>query len=143
MTNEEVLDILSPQLTATLGIDYEKCWVEGEATITLVVKGVPVTVNLDSGNKLNKVMNVENPDIILGFREPVRLGVAKGAMKSTVVKFKVYKFEDAVKLVKEGIKIGGKVRTVEEYVGYQRQVSPPNKPSPPPHAIQRSNRAQT
>ena len=118
MTNNEVLDILSLQLMATLGTDYKKCWVEGDATITLVAKGVPVTENLDNGDKLNKAMNTENLDIILGFREPVRLGVAKGAMKATVVKFEVYKFEDAVKLVKEGIKIGGKLRTVEEYVGY-------------------------
>ena len=143
MTNDEVLDILGPQLTAMQGIDYKKCWVEGEATITLVAKGVPVTTNLDNGDKLNKAMNTENPGITLGFREPVRLGVAKGAMKATVVKFEVYKFEDAMKLVKKGIKIGGKVRTVEEYVGYQRQAAPPSKPSPSPHTVQRSSRAQT
>ena len=142
LTNDEVLDILGPQLMATLGTDYEKCWVEGEATITLVAKGVPVTANLDNGDKLNKAMNTENPDIVLGFREPVRLGVAKGAMKAMVVKFEVYKFEDAVKLVKEGIKVGGKVRTDEEYVGYQGQTPPPYKPSPPLHTIQRSSGAQ-
>ena len=89
MTNDEVLDILGPQLTATLGTDYKKCWVEGEVTITLVVKGVPVMANLDNGDKLNKAMNTENPDITLGFREPVRLGVAKEAMKATAVKFEV------------------------------------------------------
>src|SRR5258705_14004162 len=73
LTNDEVLNILGPQLTAVLGRDYKRCWVEGDATISLVAKGVPVTLDLDNGDKLNKAMNTENPEIELGFREPERL----------------------------------------------------------------------
>ena len=48
--------------------------------------------------------------------------MAKGAVKATVVKFEVYALDDAAKLVKEGIKIGGKVRVVEEFRGQPRTV---------------------
>ena len=43
--------------------------------------------------------------------------MAKGVVKAIVVKFEVYKLGDAVKLVKEGIRIGGKVRMVEKFRG--------------------------
>ena len=59
--------------------------------------------------------------------------MAKGAVKATVVKFEVYELGDAAKLVKEGIKIGGKVRIVEEFRGQPRTIliAPRNAPAGP------------
>ena len=63
--------------------------------MTLVARSVPTGPELDNGEKLGRAMKEENPGIKLGFRNPVRLrgqawgGMAKGAVKATVVKFEV------------------------------------------------------
>ena len=71
--DEEILQVLSLQLEAILGEDFVKCWVEGDSTVTLVARSVPMGPELDNGEKLGKAMKEENPEIKLGFREPVRL----------------------------------------------------------------------
>ena len=105
--------------------------------MTLVARSVLTGPDLDNGEKLGKAMKEENPGIKLGFRDPVRLGgqawggMVKGAVKATVVKFEVYELADAAKLVKEGIKIGGKVKIVEEFRGQPKTVpaAPRNAPA--------------
>ena len=103
-------------------------WVEGDSTVTLVVRSVPTGLGLDNGEKLGRVMRDKNLEIKLGFRNPGRLegqawgGIAKGTVKAKVVKFEVYELSDAVKWVKEGIKIGGKVIMVEEFRGQLRTI---------------------
>ena len=126
LTDEEVIEVLVPQLKSILGDELMRCWVEGTSTVSLVARGVPVTEELSTEDKLGKVMKEENPSISLGFRDPVRLGgQALGGAKATVVRFEVYEIEDAIKLIKEGIKIGGKMRTVEEFKGQPRPVPQP------------------
>ena len=104
--DEEILQVLSPQLEAILEEEFVRYWVEGNSTVTLVARSVPTGPELDNGEKLGKAMKEENPGIKLGFRDPVRLrgqawgGMAKGAVKATVVKFEVYELGDAAKLVK-------------------------------------------
>ena len=71
--DEEILQVLSPQLEAMFGEEFVMCWVEGDSTVTLVARSVPMGPELDNGEKLGKAMKEENPEIKLGFREPVRL----------------------------------------------------------------------
>ena len=126
-------------MEAILGDEFLRCWVEGDSTVTLVARSVPTGPKLDNGEKLVKAMKEENPGIKLGFHDLVRLGgqawggMAKGAVKATVVKFEVYEIGDAARLVKEGIKIRGKVRMVEEFRGQPRTipVAPRNVPAGP------------
>ena len=135
--DEEILQVLSPQLEAILRDEFVRCWVEGDSTVTLVARSILTGPELDNGEKLGKAMKEENPGIKLGFRDLVRLsgqawgGMAKGAVKATVVKFEVYELSDAAKLVKNGIKIGGKVRIVEEFRGQPKTipVAPRNAPT--------------
>ena len=70
------------------------------------------------GDKLVKAMSEENREIKWGIRAPVRLGnrayaVPAAGIKATVVRFEVHRIENAERLIKERVKIGGKVRKVE------------------------------
>ena len=79
----------------------------------LVAIGVPVSKEL-VGGKLTEAMEKENQGIKWVVRALERLGGAWGkAQKATIVSFKVHDYDDAVKLVKEGIMVGGKKRHVE------------------------------
>ena len=126
--DEEILQVLSPQLEAVLEEEFVRCWVEGDSMVTLMARSVLAGLKLDNSEKLGKAMKEENPGIKLGFRDPVRLrgqawgGMVKGAVKATVVKFEVYELGDTAKLVKEGIKIRGKVKAVEEFRGQLKTV---------------------
>ena len=123
ITDEEVIDFLHIQLTAILKEDFERCWVEGKEVTRLVATGVPVSEEL-AGGKLAEVMEKENGRIKWAVRALERLGGAWGkTQKATVVSFQVHDYDDATKLIKEGIMIGGKKRYVELF-----KDAPPRSP---------------
>ena len=124
ITNDEITDFLHIQLTAILKDNFEKCWIEGKGIIRLVASGVPVTEEL-TGEKLAEAMEKENKDIKWAVRAPTRLGGAWGkSQKATVVSFEVHDIEDAKKLIREGIMIGGKKKHVELF-----NPTPPRSPA--------------
>ena len=123
ITDEEVTAFLHTQLTAILKEDFERCWIEGKGVTRLVATGVPVSEEL-AGEKLAEAMEKENREIKWAVRAPERLGGAWGkAQKATIVSFEVHNYDDAAKLIKEGIMIGGKRRHVELF-----RDTPPRSP---------------
>ena len=113
ITDEEITAFLDTQRAAVLKDDYERCWVEGKGVTRLVASGVPVSAELE-GEKLAEAMERENKGIKWAVRAPSRLGAAWGkAQKVTVVSFEVHNYDDAMRLIKEGIMIGGKNRCME------------------------------
>ena len=107
----------------TLKEDLERCWIEGKGVTRLVATGVPVSEEL-AGGKLAEAMEKETGGIKWAVRAPERLGGAWGkTQKATIVSFKVHDYDDAAKLIKEGIMIGGKKRHVELF-----KEAPPRSP---------------
>ena len=82
--DEEILQVLSPQLEAILGDEFLRCWVEGDSTVTLVARSIPTGPELDNGEKLGRAMKEENPGIKLGFRDLVRLGCNAGVIAGVI-----------------------------------------------------------
>ena len=98
---------------------------EGKGVTRLVASGVPISAELE-GEKLAEAMEKENKGIKWAVRAPSRLGAAWGkAQKVTVVSFEVHDYDDATRLVKEGIMIGEKNRRVELY---QKPTTPTTLP---------------
>ena len=99
--------------------------------MSLITRGVPVSEEIGTEDSLGKAMKEENLSCSLGFRDPVRLGrQAWGGAKITVMRFKVYEIEDAIKVIKEGIQFGGKMSSVEEFKGQLRSNNIINNNSP-------------
>ena len=132
ITDEEITAFLDTQLTAVFKDDYERCWVEGKGVTRLVASGVPVSAELE-GEKLAEAMERENKGIKWAVRAPSHLGAAWGkAQKATVVSFEVHDYDDATRLIKEGIMIGGKNRHVELF---QKPTTPSSLPRESPVTI--------
>ena len=122
-TDEEVTDFLYIQLTVILKEDFERYWIEGKRVTRLIATGVLVSEEL-AGGKLVEAMEKENGGIKWAVRAPERLGGAWGkTQKATIVSCEVHDYNNAAKLIKEGIMIGGKKRHVELF-----KDAPPRSP---------------
>ena len=96
----------------------------------LVASGVPVTAELKVG-KLAEAMEKENKGIKWAARDPTHLGEAWGrTQRATVVSFEVYDYDDAAKLIKEEIMIGGKKRHMELFKATPKKTVPSSHKSP-------------